>query len=481
MKHNSILLISAVFALLYFSAGHADDQPSVTSLDTSVLDQKWTDDLDSMIKRRVIRVLVVYNNTHYFIDKGNQYGITYEFGKAFEEEINKKYKTGNLPVHVAFVPVSREGLLQAIVDGRGDIAAANLTVTPERQKLVDFSRALRNDVNEIIVSGPGSPSIHTLEDLGGKEVYVRPSSSYHESLLVLNEKLQQAGKPEVIIMDTPENLEDESLLEMLNAGLIKFTVVDNHIGEFWAQILPDIHLHPDLKLREGGEIAVAFRKNSPQLARELDKFLESHIKGTLFGNVVLKKYLKSTQFVKNAASEEERKKFLALIDLFKKYGNQYGLDWLLMAAQGYQESQLDQSKRNPSGAVGVMQVLPSTGNEMGVGDIHLVDPNIHAGVKYIRYVIDQYFKDEPMDELDKTLFAFASYNAGPARIRKLRAEAKEQGLDPNKWFGNVEYVVSNRIGRETVVYVSNVYKYYIAYRLVLQERERQEKAAESMQ
>jgi membrane-bound lytic murein transglycosylase MltF len=101
-------------------------------------------------------------------------------------------------------------------------------------------------------------------------------------------------------------------------------------------------------------------------------------------------------------------------------------------------------------------------------------------VKYMRWMIDQYFKDEPMDNLNKGLFAFASYNAGPGRIRQLRREAAKRGLDPNVWFGNVEQIASERIGRETVTYVSNIYKYYVAYRLIAEERTRREEAKKAV-
>jgi membrane-bound lytic murein transglycosylase MltF len=156
-------------------------------------------------------------------------------------------------------------------------------------------------------------------------------------------------------------------------------------------------------------------------------------------------------------------------ELFQKYGAQYNIDYLLMAAQGYQESTLDQNVKSPVGAIGVMQVMPRTGKQLNVGDISKVEPNIHAGVKYMRFMMDQYFKDEPMDNLNKGLMTIASYNAGPARVRQLRREAEKRGLDPNVWFGNVERVASERIGRETVTYVSNIYKYYIAYTLTLEE------------
>ena len=188
--------------------------------------------------------------------------------------------------------------------------------------------------------------------------------------------------------------------------------------------------------------------------------------------MIERRYLQNVKYVKNAAADAERQKLQAVVELFKKYGAQYNLDYLLMAAQGYQESTLDQNVKSPVGAIGVMQVMPPTGKELNVGDITQVEPNIHAGVKYMRFMMDQYFKDEPMDDLNKGLMTFASYNAGPGRVRQLRREAEKRGLDPNVWFGNVERVASERIGRETVTYVSNIYKYYITYRLLADQRER---------
>jgi membrane-bound lytic murein transglycosylase MltF len=189
-----------------------------------------------------------------------------------------------------------------------------------------------------------------------------------------------------------------------------------------------------------------------------------------------RRYLQNAGYVKNAASEAERKKLLDLAKIFEKYGKHYGVDYLLMAAQGYQESRLDQGVKSRVGAIGVMQVMPATGKELSVGDITQIEANVHAGVKYFRFMRDQYYKDEPMDDINKGLMTLASYNAGPGRIRQLRRETAKRGLNPNVWFGNVERIVSERVGRETVQYVSNIYKYYIAYRLVTEARQAREKA-----
>jgi len=437
-------------------------------------------DFDAMRKRRVIRVLVVFNKTNYFLDKGTPRGITYDAMKLFEDEINRKYKTGNLKINVAFVPVGRKDLASALLEGRGDIAAAGLTVTPERLKLADFSDPAWKNISEIVVSGPASEPIASVDDLSGKEVYVRKGSIWHESVEKLNADLAKRGKTPAKLRFAPETLEDEDLLEMLNAGLVQYVVVDDYLARFWAGVLPAIKLHPDVALRTGGEIAWAIRKNSPLLKAEINAFLAKYPEGSATRNMLFQKYLKSTKFVKNAAASGERKKFQEMVRFFKAYSEKYDMDYLLMAAQGYQESQLNQNAKSHVGAVGVMQVMPATGQEQKVGDISQLEPNIHAGVKYMRFMIDQYFEKEPMDRLNKGLFAFAAYNAGPNRIQSLRKVAEKRGLDPNQWFNNVELVVSEKVGRETVTYVSNIYKYYVAYKLVAEQEEERRQARESV-
>jgi membrane-bound lytic murein transglycosylase MltF len=442
----------------------------------ALTDQPFMGDIDEMVKRRLIRVAVPFNRSFYFVDKGVQRGLSYEYLVQFEEHLNKKLKTGNLKVHVVPMPMPRDLLLPALRDGKVDLAVAQLTITPERQKLVDFTAPTRPNVSEIVVTAPGTPPIASVEDLSGREVFVRRTSSYYASLQALNATLQATGRPPVAIEDASESLEDDDLLEMVNAGLIPVTIVDDYLAEYWKQVFTDMQVHPGLTLRTGGNLAVAIRKNSPKLAAELNGFIERFGLDSAIGRVLNQRYLESTRFVRNAASEAERKKFLAMVELFRKYGDQYRFDFLLMAAQGYQESRLDQGAKSQVGAIGVMQLMPETGKEQKVGDITQLEPNIHAGVKYMRFVRDQFFEDQPMDDLNKALFTFASYNAGPGRVRQLRRETQKRGLDPNVWFGNVERIASERIGRETVTYVSNIYKYYVAYRLISEERDRREAA-----
>jgi len=426
-------------------------------------------DLEAIRARRAIRLLVTFSRTNYFLDRGRQMGATYEAGHAFEEFVNKELKTGTVAIHVVFVPVRRDAIFKALEEGRGDLAAANLTVTDSRRARADFAAPVARDVREVVVTTRGTPAPASPEDLSGREVYVRRTSSYFESLNRLNASLRQKGKAPVTIVAADEQLEDEDILEMVNAGLVPATVVDDHLARLWSQVFDEIEVHDQVALRTGGEIAWAVRKDAPELKALVDRFVATHGKGSAFGNVILKRYFGDAAYVKRSTSPEEQRKFAAVIGFFRQYGEKYDVPYLLLAAQGYQESQLDQSRRSRAGAVGVMQIKPSTAAGPPVfikGVDKDVEANIHAGAKYLRWIVDEYYKDEPMTKVDKGLFALASYNAGAGRISELRRKAKRMGLDENKWFQNVEIVAAREIGRETVQYVGNIYKYYVAYGLL---------------
>ena len=442
-----------------------------------VLLKPFTGDFDEIVRRRAVRVGVTFNRTFYFVDRGVQRGISYEYGQLLEARINQHFKTrpGNR-IYVIFLPLPRATLLSALVEGKVDLVAAQIPVTAEMEKFVDFSNPTRKNVSQVLVTGPGTPVISAMESLSGREVFVREQGGSSQELLALNEEFKTNGKPPVIIRDAPPNLEEDDLLEMVSAGLIPAVVVDDYLARFWKKVFPNLVVHDGIALRTGGSLAIAVRKNNGKLLAAVNTFMGTYGLGSAFGNQIERRYLINTTYAQRATSEDGRTKFLAVIDLFRKYGDQYQVDFLLMAAQGYQESRLNQNARSPVGAIGVMQIMPKTGQSMNVGDIRLLEPNIHAGVKYMRKVRDRYFGDAPMDDLNKALFTFASYNAGPGRVRQMRAEAERRGLNPNVWFGNVEQIACERIGRETVTYVGNIFKYYIAYRLVDDQKARRQEA-----
>lgn len=437
-----------------------------------------TGDLDMILESRVIRVLTVYGAPRYFLDRGKESGYTYELFKMFETHINEMEKTGNLKVHVIFLPVARDLLIPALLAGRGDIVAAGLTITPEREQLVDFTNPFAGQVSEILVTGPTAPPLESIEDLSGREVYVRASSSYRSSLDALNTKLSEQGLEKMTLRDVDEHLEDEDILEMVSAGMIPWAVVDDYKAEIWADVLENLTIRSDLVFRSGGQIGYAFRKDSPKLAAVLNDFIKTHRQGSLTGNILINRYLKDYDFAKNALAKDDLDRFNQVVDVFSRYGTEYGIDYLLVAAQGYQESRLDQNVRSAAGAIGIMQLLPTTAADPNVGipDITAADENIHAGIKYLNFIRNRYFSEPEMDQFNKTMFAMAAYNAGPARVAQLRSKAVQQGYDANLWFDNVEVIAAEVIGRETVEYVSNILKYYVAYNLIIQQELMREEA-----
>lgn len=462
-------------------AGTFEHQPEDSLI--AFVRSSWTGDLDGMLERRLIRILTVPNETSYFLENGKPRGIAAEFFAAFETFINKRFPQDDkhLRVKVVVVPVSSGDIIPALLDGRGDIATARLTITEERQGRVDFSSPIARDIDEVVVTGPASPELTSLDDLAGREILARQSSSYWEHLQTLNKRLAAEGKKPIKLRAAPEELSDSDLMQMVNAGLVEIVVVDSYKAELWAKILLALQVHPDIAINTGGQIGVIMRPGSPMLKEALDTFIEGHKGGTAFGNTVIKRYLGSTRFIKRATAPAELGKFDEVIDLFRNYGRQYKLDPLLLMAQGYQESGLDQQARSPSGAIGIMQLLPSTARELKIANVNELEPNIHAGAKYVRFIIDSYFNDDSIDDLNKTLFAFAAYNAGPNRIARLRDATRERQLDPNTWFGHVELVVSEKIGAEPVTYVSNIFKYYVGFKLLEQHRESRRQAREDFE
>lgn len=444
--------------------------------------EPWTGDLDSMEERRVIRVLTVYGLPRYYLDGPVERGLTYDLFMQFEEFINQRLDRGHLKVYVVLIPVARDELIPGLLNGRGDIAAAGLTITPDRDTLVDFSDPLARDVAEILVTGPAAPAIGAVEDLAGREVAVRASSSYRSSLESLNQRFAGQGLPAITIRDLSEALEDEDLLEMVSAGLLPWAVVDDYKAQAWIQVFDNLVIRDDLVLRAGGNIGYAFRPNSPLLQAALNEFARTHRQGTLAGNMLLNRYLRDFEWTKNALAGDDYRRFEAVRHIFEKYGEQYGVDYLFVIAQGYQESRLRQETRSPAGALGIMQLLPSTAADpvVGIADISEADDNIHAGVKYLDYLRSQNFNDPAVDRVNQTLFTLASYNAGPARVRSLRKMAAEAGYDPNRWFDNVEIIAAQEIGRETVQYVANILKYYTAYQLAVSQHARRAEELEKL-
>lgn len=471
MKRTALALILLALTASAMAAD-ATAKPAATrqkaALSTET--QVFKGDFEAMKKRRTIRVAVPYSRTLFFNDGGVQRGITADTIQEFERWLNKKYKTGKHPITVYMIPTTRDKLLTKLIEGKADIAAGNLSITAERDALVDFSQPLTSSVSEVVVTGPSSPPLSTLDDLAGKDVHVRPSSSYHESLKRQNALFRKAGKPEMKLHLVPDALEDEDMMDMVAAGILGIIVVDDWKAKLWEGLLKNLHVHDSIKVSDGGRIGWAFREKSPELAAVVNDYLAAAQK-SMSVSTRLAAYQKRFKALKNPTADSDWKRFEQSLQFFKVYGERYQFDYLMVTAQGFQESGLNQNAKSQVGAVGIMQIMPATGKELGVGDIHQAEANVHGGIKYMRKLIDTYFDDADFDETNRTLFAFAAYNAGPGRIAKLRKEAEEEGLDPDKWFNNVELIAAKRVGQETVGYVRNIYKYYAAYKLQLETLE----------
>ena len=467
-------LLSLIALLFAFSPVAAENAPQ--TLADQIVQKTYTGDLSAIKQRKRIRALVTYSRTDFFFtEDGSPKGLQVELLHEYEKQLNKGVKQEAKRVRVQFIPTTFDRLIPDLIEGKGDIAAALLTLTPERSKKIDIITSKQQQVKELVVTHKSISDIDSVEDLAGRQVYVLKGSSYVEHLKELNDAFKKKGLKPIEVVEANSYQLSEDILELVNSGVVKITVVDDYKARIWAKVLPDIRVLDAVAVKSGTSVGWGIRKNNPQLRKSLNRFLKKVKKGTLLGNMLFNRYYKKDKWIRNPNAREERSKLLALIGLFKKYGDQYGFDHLAIAAQGYQESRLEQSKRSHRGAVGVMQLLPSTAADKNVGipDISKAEDNIKAGVKYLAFMRDRYFSDPAISEENRMAFSWAAYNAGPAKVRKMRNLAKKMGLDPNVWHGNVELAAGKIVGRETVEYVSNIFKYYIAYSLV---RDQQAKA-----
>ncbi len=427
-----------------------------------------TGDLPVMRKHGVVRALVTVSRTDFFLDKGRPLGLQVELLEHYEKFLNKGKGKYQRRMSVDYIPVTFDQLLPALEQGKGDIAADLLTVTPDREARVSFVSNGAMDVNEILVTAKGVAGVESLEDLSGRTLYILRGSSYGEHLQALNERFKKAGLAPVRIKEADSRLLVEDILELVNAGVVEMTVVDDFSARLWSQVLPNLVLRDTIRINTKGSLGWAVRRDNPELHKSLTAFSRRYRKGTLLGNVLFNRYYKDAQWISNPLSDGERRKLGQFVNLFKKYGERYGFDYLALAAQAYQESGLDNSKRNKSGARGIMQLKPSTAADknVGISNIHKVENNIHAGTRYLAYLRDRYFSGPDFSAEDRMAFSWAAYNAGPASVIRMRDKAVKMGLDPNQWFQNVEFAALKTVGQEPVRYVANIYKYYTAYRLM---------------
>lgn len=429
------------------------------------INQPFIGDLDQIRERRILRVLVSHNRTNFFETKRGKRGLEYDLLHAYEGYLNRGPRKERYKTHIVFLVRPFNKLFPELLAGKGDMIASGLTITPERQARFDFTDPYISHIQEILVAHKDADPVTRLEDLAGKQVMVVANSSYIIHLQMFNQFLGLHGLQPIEIVSADPILEAEDILEMVNAGLYPYTVTDSHIAKIYSQTLPNLKLRNDIVFHHGGKIAWALNYNLPQLKASLNDFIKHFAKqGNFLGNSLYKKYYESTYWIRQPQQLSELSKIECLTYYLQLYATFYDFDWFLIAALAYQESKFNQNLTSSAGAYGIMQIKPQTARSKNVdiADIHLLEENIHAGVKYLAFLRDTYFSGEEYSKEDRINFALAAYNAGPGRVRKMQRQAEAQGLDPYKWFYNVEVIARNTIGHETVDYVTKIQKTKLA-------------------
>lgn len=427
-------------------------------------------DLSKILERHTLRVLVPYDNVGFYMEKGRQDGLYVAMMKRFEIFLRQRYLSAER-LKLFFIPVREENMMQLIADGYGDIAMG-ITPTEEFKRYVDFSIPEKLWLKEILVTPKGKETVNNLSDFTGMTIWVRKSSSYYESLVLLNEYLKALDLSPVNIVLAPEYLADADLVDMVGKREISATIVNDSKLVIWRRFFANVVFNLEVPIKVNSTLNWAIRHNSPILYKEINQFLRQYRDGTPLGTKIYDQYMRThpTYRARVERSENEHlginvDTFKKFANIFQKYGQYYNIDWMLLMAQSYQESTLNPNARSNRGAVGIMQVLPSTAQEwyIGVHGVNELDNNVHAGTKYMRYMLDAYFNEPELSESEKVLLALAAYNCGPNRITKYREEARSQGLNPNIWFGNVEAIALSHGAKETVNYVKNISELYVSY------------------
>jgi membrane-bound lytic murein transglycosylase MltF len=436
----------------------------ILKMDSGIL-EAHRGDLDQMLKTGKIRVLTTYSYGNYFIHEGQTHGFEYAMMEEYKKYLSRNRSRRLVPLQFYYIPVPYHLLIPALEKGYGDIVAANLTILPQREKEVKFTNPYLWNLRELVITRRGMKKIDKLEDLAGTKIHVREESSYFYNVKKINNQFKARSLQPIIIKTLSGFLNTGEIIEMVNAGIIERTIADSHIADMAEKLLPGIKVQREAVLKEEVKLGWLVRHNNPMLKQSLNGFINTIKKGTLKGNIFFNRYFKKNPWVRQALSRGDMDRFSRYALLFKKYGDRYNLDWILLAAQAFQESGFDPDARSHMGAVGLMQLLPATAADMGIKQINDPEKNIHAGVKYMRWLIDHYFKDDSITSDNQLRFALAAYNAGPGNIIKSRKRAQKLGYDSNRWFSHTEMGTLSAVGLEPVHYVRNINRYYLSFLL----------------
>ncbi|NVJ58884.1 MAG: membrane-bound lytic murein transglycosylase MltF [Gammaproteobacteria bacterium] len=415
----------------------------------------------SLIKKQKQPLRVITRNSPetYFLWRGELMGFEFDLMKEFT-------RRHDIPLQI-IVAESLEEMTELLNSGKGDVIAAGLTRTPERQKEFQFSIRY-NRVDELLVSNKDAPPISSKDDLVDRIIHIRKSSAFYETAMELSDNYSAK------VNFVPESTSTEMLINQVAEGQIDLTIADSDLMKI-EQAFRDEITAP-LVLKEGVPYAYIVRKNNPELLQSLNQFIAKEYRQTFY-NVIKQKYFsdrkRKEEYRENRVVKGNQ---LSPYDgLIKQYSQDYDFDWRLITSQMYQESKFNPNAKSFAGALGLMQVLPTTALELGFDDPVNPEQGIAAGVSYLNWTMERF--DESLPVHERLFFALASYNAGYGHVKDAQKLAKQQGLNPNKWFNNVEkamlllqqpkYYKKTRFGycrgQEPVDYVRNIHQRYLSY------------------
>ncbi|SDS44583.1 MltF family protein [Pseudomonas oryzae] len=403
-----------------------------------------------------LRVLVNQSRHSSGMVRGEAIGVEYHRLRAFEQYLNRTARDGR-EVRLRLIPLPKEQLLPALLRGEGDLVAPGELLPVRRGMAVRASAPIQHDVPLVVVARQGNRRYQRLEQLAGRSLALPAGSAAREALQRLN-----AGLKTPIVADWQDpTLAVEDVLEMVQAGILPMTAVELPIAERWAKVMPKLRIDRHLVLAQKDDLSWYVHRAAPSLRAGIDLFLREY-RPPADQDQVLQRVYRRLYKVRQPLGPTERQRLERVRPTLMRHARAQSLDWLLLAALAFKESTLNPNARGAGGARGLLQVTPAAARSVGVGNAASLDGNVQAGAKYLAMIRRRYFASSQLNERERMAFVLAAYNMGPQRVQSLRAEARRRGLDPNRWFFQVERLAAERIGMGVVSYVSSVNKYHLA-------------------
>ncbi len=424
--------LNALWFILILCSCSKDNQQSSTPPIIDSIEHEVKVDFNDILERGYFTAVVDNSSTGLFLYKGQPMGFEYELLDRFARAHGLKLKIDVTP--------DLQEAFSKLRNGKGDILAYNLTVTKERTKKIAFTEHHKLVKLVLVQRKPDNwrnLKLHQIDRkvirdpvyLIGKKVSVRNSTSYIDRLQNLSEEI---GADIQIVEESP-NLDTEDLIEMVSTGEIEYTVAEEDIAKVNSFYYPNRDVGTPLSFSQ--RIAWGVRKSSPQLLDTLNSWIRM-MKKRVDYHVIHNKYFKSRRAsiirAKSDYSTIKGDQISPYDELIKAAAAEIGWDWKFLAAQIFKESRFNKNAVSWAGAVGLMQLLPSTGEQYGYTDLTNPEVSLKAGIRHIKWINKQW-ESLIEDEIEKKKFILASYNIGQGHIQDAYRLAKKYGEDPQKW------------------------------------------------